>query len=156
MANIKTKYFGVNLAEMAALIVFGLIVINGIIFLFSIIAGARFLEVFKSTWLISLGYPVLHGIIQSYINRNGVMTITEFDDPVSLTEEIEHSAGRIGYKITKKDNGNLRFNRRSKSGRILNLLFREDFRVTVSDSEVKIRGKRNPLKRIGKRLTYLR
>lgn len=153
---IEKNFYNVNLTEMTVLVIFGLGVINGIVFLFSMLTGVKFVAVFSNTWPISIGYPLVHGVIQSLLNRNGVMSIRKFDDPESLREQIEHSARRIGYIITEKGNGHLKFNRRTKAGRGLNLLFREDFRVTFSDSEVKVFGKRNPLNRIEKRLTYLK
>lgn len=154
--KIEKSYFKVSLAEMAGMIFFALLLVNGIVFLFALLIGASFTSVFQSTWFISIVYPVGHGVIQSMINKNGVMVLSQFDDLDSLREQLEHSAGRIGYKVIHKDDKTIKFDRKAKLGRVLNLLFREDFKVVLSDSKVEIYGKRNALIRIERRVTYLK
>lgn len=154
--KIEKSYFKVSLKEMAAMIFFALLLVNGIMFLFSLLIGISFTSVFQSTWFISIVYPVGHGVIQSIINKNGVMVLSQFDDLDSLREQLEHSAGRIGYKITYKDNTTIKFNRKATTGRFMNFLFGEDFKVVLSDDRVEIFGKRNALVRIERRVTYLK
>jgi len=154
--KIEKRFFKVSVAEMMGMILFGLLLVNGIVFLFAVLTGASFISVFKNTWLISIFYPVGHGVIQSLINKNGIMIISQFDDLDSLKERLEYSAGRIGYKVTYRDNTNIKFDRKTKLGRIVNLLFREDFKLVLSGAKVEIYGKRNALIRIERRVTYLK
>ena len=152
--KIEKKLYEVSFFEMIKLIFFIILLVNGITYLFALLTGASFMSVFNRTWPIILGYPLAHGVIQSLINRNGVLVINEFEDPELLEKQITYIAGRISYKITDKDNSGIIFRRRTKIGRIQDLLFKEDFKMILSDNTAEIFGKRNTLLRIEKRLKY--
>ena len=150
----EKKLFEVSYFEMIKLTIFVILLVNGVTCLFTLLIGASFISVFNSTWLILIGYPLAHGVIQTVINRNGVLIIDEFEDAEVLQKQIEYIAGRISYKITEKNNSDIKFRRKTWFGRIQDMLFREDFKMIISDSTAEIYGKRNTLLRIEKRLKY--
>lgn len=153
--KVEKKLLKVSVRDAIIMTLFTLVLVNGLGYLISLVLGISFLTLFSNTWILFIGYPVAHGIIQSRINRKGVLIISDFDDFSSILQEIEYIAGRINYKLTKEDNGNIRFNRKSKFGRFLNLVFKEDFTMTKHDNYTKIYGKRSTLMRIEKRLKKL-
>ena len=150
----EKKLYKVSFFEMIKFTFFIILLVNGVTYLFTLLIGASYMSIFNSTWPILLGYPLAHGVIQSLINRNGVLIINEFEDPELLEKQITYIAGRISYKITDKDNSDIIFRRRTKIGRIQDLLFKEDFKTIFSDNGAEIYGKRNTLLRIEKRLKH--
>lgn len=145
----------ISVRDTVVMTLFTLVLVNGLAYLISLVLGISFLTLFSNAWILFIGYPIAHGIIQSRINRKGVLTIRDFDDFDSILLEIEYIAGRINYKLTKEAGGKIRFNRKSKFGRFLNRIFKEDFTMTSKDNSIKVYGKRNTLRRIEKRLKKL-
>lgn len=145
----------VSVRDTIIMTLFTLVLVNGLAYIASLMLGISFLKLFSNTWILFIGYPVAHGIIQARLNRKSVLTISDFDDFSSVLQEIEYIAGRINYEITKEDNGTVRFNRKSKLGKFFNMIFKEDFTMTSQDNYIKVNGKRNELKRIEKRLKKL-
>lgn len=150
--KIKKKLFSVSIPEMIKLILFILLLVNVLAYIYALMLGESYLSIFQSAWIILIGYPIAHGVIQSRLNRNGVLIVSQFENADLLKKEIEYIAGRIGYEVTSRDDKIVNFNRLTGVSKFLNRLYREDFSVVSSENSVEIHGKRNTLFRINKRL----
>jgi hypothetical protein len=152
MMEIKKKMYGTSVSEMIKLTLFILFIVNVLAFIYALLLGESFTAIFRSAWIILIGYPVAHGLIQTRINRNGVLILTQYDGSDLLKKEIKHIAERIGYEIKSESENHVVFRRLSFINRLLNPLYPEDFSLDFDGDSAKIQGKRNSLYRIEKGL----
>ena len=153
--EIEKKYFGISYSEMVVLILFILLFVNVLALLASLIIGISYLQILSTGWFLFLVYPVAHGVIQSVIDKNGVLIISGYDDFQALKRELKTISRRISYQVTERHDNVFKFNRSTRLGRMLNLFFREDFTMVVRNGTVEIYGKHNTLIRIERRFKLL-
>jgi hypothetical protein len=153
--KIEKKFFGISFSEMILLTLFILLFVNVLAIIASLITGIPYLQILGVGWFLLLGYPLGHGVIQSSIDRNGMLKISEFDDFSQLKTELKAISRRISYRETDSHDKVLKFNRSTRLGRALNFIYREDFTVVRCNGTVEIYGKRNTLKRIERRFMML-
>jgi hypothetical protein len=140
--KIKKKLFSVSIPEMIKLILFILLLVNVLAFIYALMLGESFLSIFQSAWIILIGYPIAHGVIQTRLNRNGVLIVSQFDNADLLKKEIEYIAGRIGYEVSSRDDKTVNFNRVTWISKLLNKLYNEDFSLVTSENSVEISWKK--------------
>jgi hypothetical protein len=150
--KIKKKLFSVSIPEMIKLTLFILLLVNVLAYFYALALGESYFAIFRSAWIILIGYPIAHGMIQSRLNRNGVLIVSQYENAELLKKEIEYIAERIGYEVTSRDEKSVNFNRLTGVSKFLNRLYREDFSLVLNENSVEIHGKRNTLFRINKRL----
>lgn len=119
--------------------------INGIIVLFTIIAGKPRLFIHDSSWISQLLFPVIYSVIQTSINRNGILKITDYSNLNYLKEQIEKSIAKNGlHRIISESEGYI-YKRKTKFGRIFSFFVGEKVIVKYSDIQIQIYSKRNML-----------
>ena len=123
--------------------------INGIIFLFTIIiTGEPKIFISDGSWISQLLFPFLYSVIQTSINRNGVMKITDYSDLDYLKEQIEKSIIKNRLHIINMESDSYIYKRKSKIGRIFGFFVGEKVTIKYSDSQIQINSKRNILTQI--------
>ena len=123
--------------------------INGIIILFTIIiTGEPRFFIHESSWISQLLFPFLYSVIQTSINRNGVMKITDYSDLDYLKEQIEKSIIKNGLHVINMESDSCIYKRKSKIGRIFGFFVGEKVTIKYSDSQIQINSKRNILTQI--------
>jgi hypothetical protein len=153
--RIEKKLFGTSFSEMILLTLFILVLVNVLAVIASFITGIPYLQILSIGWFLLVVYPIGHGVIQSIMDKNGMLKISEFEDFNILKKELKTISRRINYQQTESDDRVLKFNRRTKLGRMFNVIFREDFTVVRSNGTIEIYGKQNALKRIERRFQML-
>jgi hypothetical protein len=145
--------FSMSFSETLILSMFFLAVFNGFVFLLSLMIGRPGFLLYESAWIPQIIFPVLYSIIQTSINRNGLLKITEYTDLSSLVQKIESLILKKGYipedvnksdlTIADSNTTKLAFVKNTKWSRFFNLFFREDFNLQINKDEVLIFTKRN-------------
>ena len=150
----EKKLKSVSLPEMAIISLTLLLLFNGLAYLiFTIFFKMSFTELFAKTWIILIFIPLIQGIIQSSINRNGILTIDSKDKTNVVLVKIEKLLNQREYKIIESNKGNSIFEFKTIWKRLTNI---NSGKVVISNHEgfVEILGKRNILSRIETKLRY--
>ncbi len=153
--KIEKKFFSISFSEMLILTLFILLFVNVLAFLAALITGISYLTILRTGWFLLVVYPIAHGVIQASMDRNGMLIISGYDDFQAFKKELKTISHRISYEQTDKHDKVFKFNRSTRLGRLINLLFREDFTMVRRNGTVEIYGKRNTLKRIERRYKLL-
>ena len=152
--KLERTFLRVSISETIILSMFLLVVFNFVIFLFSVVIGKPKLLIYDSAWISQIGFPILYSIMQTSINRNGVLKVTDYNDLAKLTKQIESLILGKGYIAVDSKIENIKYIKKTKWGRFFNHFFRENINVWVTENEVLIFAKRNILSPIVMTLKY--
>ena len=148
------KLFKISISETIIFLVFMLVAISGITILFSLIMGNPILSIDESQWIILIGFPFVYAIIQTSINRNGVLQVTGYKDLTTLIKQIESLILKKGFIATESNKGDIKYSKKSKWGRFFNYFLREDIIIRTKEDKTLIFAKRNILVPIEIKLKY--
>jgi hypothetical protein len=153
--KLERNFFEISISETILFSIFVLVVLNGIVFLFSVAIGKPRFFINDSGWISQIVFPFVYSIvILTTVNRNGVLKLTEFDDLVTLTKQIESLLFKKGYIAIDAKPEDVKYVKRTKLGRFFNQFFRENVNVRISENEVSIFAKKRLLDSIGMRLKF--
>jgi len=137
--------FKVSVKETLILSVFFFLILNGLIFLITVLQGNPRFLFYDTAWIIQIIFPFFYTIIQTSINRNGVLKVTGYYDSTVLMQQIETLILKKGYIVENASDRDVFYAKKTKWNRFLNYFFRENIRVQMNKSEVMIFSKRNLL-----------
>ena len=146
--------FKVSVKETIIFSIFLFVLLNGIIFLFSLVIGKPGFLLYDTAWILQIVFPFVYSIMQTSINRNGVLKITDHDDSATLMQKIEPLILKKGYIAENSEEKDITYVKKTKWGRFFNYFFRENIRVQINENEVLIFSKRNLLLPVLMRLKY--
>jgi len=150
----QTKLNKVSVIEMIKLVLLGLFLLNGIAYLiFTLILKMPFIELFSRSWGILIFAPLIQGIGQSYMNRNGTLQIESNNKSKIVIEKIEELLIRKGYQSIGRDKDQLIFDYKSKWSRFINLN-KGVVRISINANSMNIFGGRNILYLIETKVKY--
>ena len=150
----QTKLNNVSVIEMIKLIFLLLLLFNGIAYLiFTLILKMPFNELFSRSWIILIFVPLIQGIGQSFMNRNGTLLIESNDKSKIVIEKIEELLNQKGYQLIGQDENQLIFDYKSKWSRFVNLN-RGIVKISINENSMNIFGGRNILYLIGTKMKY--
>ena len=152
MSTCTKKFFKPSIKEMLLLSAVQLVVLNLIIYLiFTVVFKKPFHELFGKIWIILVFSPLLSGILQPVINRNGSLTIEGTDDPQLLQKKIEELIRQFEYiEITKEAEATC-YAHRLKWERTI---FKGMIKMKIGKDSLQIDGKKNLLDRIETKLIF--
>jgi len=150
----QTKLNKVSVIEMIKLIFLLLLLLNGVAYLiFTLILKMPFNELFSRSWGILIFAPLIQGIGQSLINRNGTLLIESNNKSKIVIEKIEELLNRKGYQLIGRDENQLIFDYKSKWSRFVNLN-RGIVKISINENSMNIFGGRNILYLIETKVKY--
>lgn len=150
----QTKLNKVSVIEMIKLIFLLLLLLNGVAYLiFTLILKMPFNELFSRSWVILIFVPLIQGIGQSFMNRNGTLQIESNNESKIVIEKIEELLNRKGYQSISQDKNQLIFDYKSKWSRFVNLN-KGVVKISIDGNSVNIFGGRNILYLIGTKIKY--
>ena len=152
--KLEKTLFKISISETIILSLFLFVVLNGVIFLFSVVIGKPSYSITDSGWISQIVFPFVYSIIQTSINRNGVLKLTEFGDLATLTKQIESLLLKKGYIVINSNTNDIKYIKRTKWSRFFNHFFRENINIKATENEVSIFSKRNLLSSIEWNLIY--
>ncbi|MDP2060742.1 MAG: hypothetical protein Q8J97_13455 [Flavobacteriaceae bacterium] len=151
--KLERNFFKISISEIIFSIFF-LVVLNGVVFLISVVIGKTGFFLRDSVWMSQIIFIFLYSVILASINRNGVLKLTEFDDLATLTKQIESLLFKKGYIAIDSKPEDVKYVKRTKLGRFFNYFFRENVDVRISENGVSIFARKHLLDSIGMRLKY--
>ena len=150
----QTKLSKVSVIEMIKLIFLLLLLFNGVAYLiFTLILKMPFNELFSRSWVILIFVPLIQGIGQSFMNRNGTLLIESNSKSKIVIEKIEELLDRKGYQSIEQDKNQLIFDYKSKWSRFVNLN-RGIVKISINENSMNIFGGRNILYLIETKVKY--
>jgi hypothetical protein len=152
--KLERNFFKISISETIIFSIFFLVVLNGVVFLFSVAIGKPDFFIRDSVWMSQIVFTFLYSIILASINRNGVLKLTEFDDLATLTKQIESLLYKKGYIAIDAKPEDAKYVKRTKLGRFFNYFFRENVDVRISENGVSIFARKHLLDSIGMRLKF--
>ena len=87
--KLEKTLFKISIKETLILSIFFFFLLNGFVFLISLLTGKPRFLFYDTAWILQIIFPFVYSIIQTSINRNGVLKITEYDDITNLVQHIE-------------------------------------------------------------------
>lgn len=141
----EKSFFKISVKETLILSVLFFLILNGLIFLITVLQGNPRFLLYDTAWIIQIIFPFLYVIMQTSINRNGVLKVTGFGDATMLVQKLETLILKKGYIIENASEREVLYAKKTKLDRFLNYFFRENIRVQMNKSEVMIFSKRNLL-----------
>jgi hypothetical protein len=105
--------------------------------------GKSVRENMVSFWIHPLMYPTIFALGSSYINKNGIMTISDLDNPQKILSGIGQVMDKWGFKETRKDTERTIYDKKTKWGRFWNFIFKEGLEINQEGDQLILKGKRN-------------
>ena len=152
--DIRKKLNNVSIPEMLIISLTLLLLLNGFAYLiFTLIFKISFNELFAKTWIILIFTPLILGVIQSFMNLDGILTIDTQDKTNIVLLKIEALLKQREYEVIKSNNGNSILEYKTIWKRLISL---NRGKVTISNTKgiIEISGNRDVLFRIVTKLKY--
>lgn len=83
--------FKMSFTETLILSMFFFAILNGVILLFSFLTGRTGFLLYDNAWIIQVFFSFMYSIIQTSINRNGILKISDYNDLLSLVKKMPAS-----------------------------------------------------------------
>ncbi|GEM_PF-2129616 len=146
--------FKISIKETILFAVFYLIVLNFFVLVISIIAGRPFITFVQRSWILLVVYPLLLPILQTSINRNGILKVNGIVDLPEALKKIDFLILKKGYTAVNKDTSEISYAKMKKFDKFFNFILKDDIRVKSVENEVQVLAKRNMLMEIEFKLKY--
>lgn len=152
--KIELKYNAPSLLQVLSMSVTMLLIVNGFIFLlFELVLNTPFAEIFEKNWIVLIASPLLTGMVYALINRDGVLTVRDFDNVHHIVKNIEAFLNEKGHIKIHEDELSSSFEYDSTWKKILNF-HTGSVVIAVKQSSLIVMGKRDVLIDIESRLKW--
>lgn len=150
----QTKLNKVSVIEMIKLVFLLLFLLNGVAYLiFTLILKMPYNVLYSRSWVILIFVPLIQGIGQSLMNRNGTLLIDSNDKSKIVIEKIEELLYRKGYQSIEQDKNQLIFDYKSRWSRFINLN-KGVVKISINGNSINIFGGRNIIYLIETKIKY--
>jgi hypothetical protein len=137
----EKKYSRIELKDFFMLFLFMISLYILSLILGMIISGGK-APPFKETAIIWGLFPLLLTWTGTAFNRNGIMTISNYDKMAPVIRSIETAAIKLDYLVIQNTGPTIHFDKKTKWGRFFNIFLRENLEVTIEDDKIMIHGKK--------------
>ncbi len=141
--KIERVLFKVSISDFLLLSASMLLIFNALVFVFSQVTGNSGVFLYEGSWVLQVVFPFGFGLIQSALNRNGVLKLSGYSDLTSLKKHIETLILKKGYVATESQAGEIKYIKKRLWDRFFNIFFRENINIKITENEVLIYSKRN-------------
>ncbi|MEI6139720.1 MAG: hypothetical protein WCP85_10685 [Mariniphaga sp.] len=146
--------FKISIKETVLLAIFYIVVLNFFVLVISMIAGRPFITFVQKSWIMLVIYPLLLPILQTSIDRNGVLKFDGLNDLPEALKKIDFLLKKKGYTVVNQNTREINYVKKAKFDQFFNFILKNDVQVTSAENEVKVFGKRQILMAIEYKLKY--
>ena len=146
--------FKISIKETLLLAILYIVVLNFFVLVISMISGRPFITFVQKSWILLVVYPLLLPILQTSIDRNGVLKFDGLNDLPEALKKIDLLLMRKGYTVVNQNTGEIIYVKKAKFDQFFNFILKNDVQVTSAGNEVKVFGKRQILMAIEYKLKY--
>jgi len=152
MSSCTKKFDQPSVKEILLLSVVELLVLNLIVYMiFTVVFKKPYTELFGKIWVILVFSPLLSGILQPVINRNGSLTIEGTVEPELLQKSVAGFIRQFEYIEIAKEAETTSYAHRLKWERTI---FKGKIKMKIGKDSLQIEGKKNLLDRIETKLIF--
>ena len=152
MSSCEKKFNRPSFREMAILSVAELIFFNLVVYLlFTLVFKKPYMELFQKIWVILIFSPVLSGILQPVINRNGHLIVDGIDDPQLLQQKLAELLAEFQYTEVAREENSTSYNHKLKWERTI---FKGKVVMTFENEMLLVAGKKNMLDRMETKMVF--
>ena len=146
--------FKISIKETLLLAIFYIVVLIFFVLVISMIVGRPFITFVQKSWILLVVYPLLLPILQTSIDRNGVLKFDGLNDLPEALKKIDLLLKKKGYTVVNQNIGEFSYAKKAKFDQFFNFILKNDVQVTNVENEVKVFGKRQILMAIEYKLKY--
>lgn len=137
--------FRFSIVDFLLLLLFNTIVFVGLIGWINFLLGQSFFSGPSSSWIVILPFVILHPLLRSIWNRNGIQIIEDEQTYLYKSNSIHKFLIQKGYVITRQNETEIIYDKGNRLSRFLNIIFREYIQINYINNEIRIHAKRNLL-----------
>lgn len=137
--------FRFSIVDFLLLLLFNTIVFVGLIGGINFLLGQSFFSGPSSSWIVILPFVILHPLLRSIWNRNGILIIEDEQTYLYKSDSIHKFLIQKGYIITRQNETEIMYDKENRLSRFLNIIFREYIQINYNNNEIRIHAKRNLL-----------
>ena len=137
--------FRFSIVDFLLLLLFNTIVFVGLIGGINFLLGQSFFSGPSSSWIVILPFVILHPLLRSIWNRNGILIIEDEQTYLYKSDSIHKFLIQKGYVITRQNETEIMYDKENRLSRFLNIIFREYIQINYINNEIRIHAKRNLL-----------
>ncbi|WP_446787257.1 hypothetical protein [Macellibacteroides fermentans] len=137
--------FRFSIVDFLLLLLFNTIVFVGLIGGINFLLGQSFFSGPSSSWIVILPFVILHPLLRSIWNRNGILIIEDEQTYLYKSNSIHKFLIQKGYVITRQNETEIIYDKGNRLSRFLNIIFREYIQINYINNEIRIHAKRNLL-----------
>jgi len=137
--------FRFSIVDFLLLLLFNTIVFVGLIGGINFLLGQSFFSGPSSSWIVILPFVILHPLLRSIWNRNGILIIEDEQTYLYKSNSIHKFLIQKGYVITRQNETEIMYDKENRLSRFLNIIFREYIQINYINNEIRIHAKRNLL-----------
>ena len=137
--------FRFSIVDFLLLLLFNTIVFVGLIGGINFLLGQSFFSGPSSSWIVILPFVILHPLLRSIWNRNGILIIEDEQTYLYKSNSIHKFLIQKGYVITRQNETEIIYDKGNRLSRFLNIIFREYIQINYNNNEIRIHAKRNLL-----------
>lgn len=137
--------FRFSIVDFLLLLLFNTIVFIGLIGGINLLLGQSFFSGPSSSWIVILPFVILHPLLRSIWNRNGILIIEDEQTYLYKSDSIHKFLIQKGYIITRQNETEIMYDKENRLSRFLNIIFREYIQINYNNNEIRIHAKRNLL-----------
>lgn len=137
--------FRFSIVDFLLLLLFNTIVFVGLIGGINFLLGQSFFSGPSSSWIVILPFVILHPLLRSIWNRNGILIIEDEQTYLYKSNSIHKFLIQKGYIITRQNETEIMYDKENRLSRFLNIIFREYIQINYNNNEIRIHAKRNLL-----------
>ena len=137
--------FRFSIVDFLLLLLFNTIVFVGLIGGVNFLLGQSFFSGPSSSWIVILPFVILHPLLRSIWNRNGILIIEDEQTYLYKSNSIHKFLIQKGYVITRQNETEIIYDKGNRLSRFLNIIFREYIQINYINNEIRIHAKRNLL-----------
>jgi hypothetical protein len=152
--KIERSLFQISISETVLLSLFYLIVINAFVLLIAVIAEKSYFTLIQRSWIMMVIYPLVLPILQTAVNRNGVLSVKGLNDLTEPLKKIDTLLVTKSYTIVDQINGEFHYAKKKKFDQFFNFILKDDVRLKTLENELQVFGKKNMLMSIEFKLKY--
>jgi hypothetical protein len=137
--------FRFSIVDFLLLLLFNTIVFVGLIGGINFLLGQSFFSGPSSSWIVILPFVILHPLLRSIWNRNGILIIEDEQTYLYKSDSIHKFLIQKGYIITRQNETEIMYDKENRLSRFLNIIFREYIQINYNNNEIRIHAKINLL-----------
>lgn len=141
--------FRFSIVDFLLLVLFNTIVFVGLIGGINFLLGQSFFSGPSSSWIVILPFVILHPLLRSIWNRNGILIIEDEQTYLYKSDSIHKFLIQKGYVITRQNENETEteiiYDKGNRLSRFLNIILREYIQINYNNNEIRIHAKRNLL-----------